>query len=111
MKEGDSYYLTWDEVEDVKKYTVYKSSKEADSVDDMEKVTETEDNKFEYPFDPDAEQNEYAYYLVQAECEDGTEVNLDGIKKVQVGPMNMIGALLILSVLAYFSKKLVSYTD
>lgn len=41
------------------------------SLDAMQRVAETSDTKFMYPFDAQSEQDEYAYYAVQAICDSG----------------------------------------
>jgi hypothetical protein len=35
----------------------------------MQKIGQTSDTRFEYPFDPTAKNNEYAYYAIEAECD------------------------------------------
>ena len=39
---------------------------------------------FEYPFDKTSKKEEFAYYLVEAVCKDGTNLKIDGAKKIQV---------------------------
>jgi hypothetical protein len=65
-------------------------------------VGETVETMFEYPFDPKASSDQYAWYAVQAVCVDGDTKILDSIKKVKVGPREtLIVLLLVMSVLMY----------
>ena len=50
----------------------------------MQKVGEASDNKFEYPYDPNASKDTYAYYAVVAMCSDGSALQIDGTQKVKV---------------------------
>jgi len=50
----------------------------------MTKVGEVNVPRFEYPFDPDALNEEFAYYAVIAVCSNGQEILVDDVKKVQV---------------------------
>lgn len=62
----------------------------------MQKVGEASDNKFEYPYDPNAQKDTFAYYAVVALCSDGSALQIDGTQKVKVGPVqNMLYMLLI----------------
>jgi hypothetical protein len=49
----------------------------------MQKVSETTDTKFEYPFNPNAKAEKFSYYAVQAICKDGKTIVMDDIKKVK----------------------------
>lgn len=109
-KRGDNYFLTWDDVDWVQKYIVYKSSKEEEKIEDMQKVKEVEDNSYQYPFDPEASENKYANYAVVAKCSDWVVKQIDQVKKVKVGPKNTIIMLLILSLFSYLFYKLYSYS-
>jgi hypothetical protein len=50
----------------------------------MAKVGEVTDTEFPYPFDPDAEADQYAWYAVEAVCDNGDQKIVDAIKKVKV---------------------------
>jgi hypothetical protein len=39
--------------------------------------------RFEYPFNANAKEEKYAYYVVEAICTDGTAVVIDNVKKIQ----------------------------
>lgn len=86
-KIADKYYLTWDKIDGADRYIIYRSdSAEAPAagIAGMQKVGETSDAKFEYPFDPAAEKDAYAYYAVVAMCSDGSALQVDATQKVKV---------------------------
>lgn len=101
-KVDETYYLVWDQVENADKYIIYRSDSLANGIDEMQKVGETSDLRFEYPFDPTTKNYEYAYYSVQAVCSDGNVLQIDTVKKVQVGPfLNMMYVLFISGIIYY----------
>ncbi len=111
MKEWDSYYLTWEEVDWVDNYNIYMSdSSSVDSVDDMQKVGETEDTRFEYPFDPEADQVEHEWYTVIWECEDWSNVQVWDMRQVQVGPFMNFLIFVFLAAFVYFSYRLYNFS-
>ncbi len=101
-KIDDTYFLVWDEVENADKYIIYRSDSLTDGIDEMQKVGETSDLRFEYPFDPTTKNYEYAYYSVQAVCSDGNLLQIDTVKKVQVGPFLNIMYVLFISGILYY---------
>lgn len=109
IQQWGKYYLTWPKVKWVKKYIIYKSESESKSVKTMQKVWETTDLKFEYPFDAKSKKEIYSFYAVEWECEDGSRQTLD-IKKVKVWPMDTLLVTLLLSVFLYFGYKLYNYS-
>lgn len=50
----------------------------------MQKVGETTGTMFEYPFNKASKKEQYAFYLVEAACKDGTNLKIDNAKKIQV---------------------------
>ena len=48
----------------------------------MQKIATTTVPQFEYPFNTQAQQDEYTYYSVVATCSDGTNLQVDNVKKV-----------------------------
>ena len=108
-KIADKYYLTWDKAEGADRYIIYRSDvpvQANNGILGMQKVGETSDNKFEYPFDPQADQDTYAYYAVVAMCSDGSALQVDGTQKVKVGPMQNIMFMLLISGLLFGLYKL-----
>lgn len=102
----DKYYFVRDPVENAEKYIIYRSDSMTSIISEMRKVGETTESRFEYPFDADALQEEFAYFAVQAVCPDGKEILLDEVKKVQVWPYDTLILAIILSVLSYSSRLL-----
>ncbi len=95
----DKYYLTRNNVENVSKYEIYKSDRE--NMSDMKKVWETMETRFEYSFNKYAEQDQYAYYQVQAVCSDGSNVVVDEAKKVKVWPFENTLLIIIITLFLY----------
>ncbi len=100
-KIGDQYFLTWKAVDNAERYIVYRSDKPVNSVADMQKVGETSDVKFPYPFDPEAKTDAYAYYSVVAMCQDGNSAQLGDVKKVKVWPETSILIAFLLSLMIF----------
>lgn len=101
------YYLTWNSVEDIEKYAIYQAQTQTVDYSAMTKIGETVVNQFEYPFDPHALKNEYAYYTVVATCKWWETIVLQHAKKVQVWPLNWMMYCGLLFVFIYWSKKLI----
>lgn len=95
----DKYYLTRDDVENVSKYEIYKSDRE--DMSNMKKVGETQETRFEYLFNKYAEQDQYAYYQVQAVCSDGSNVVIDEAKEVKVWPFENTLLIIIITLFLY----------
>ncbi|MEI7563147.1 MAG: hypothetical protein WCJ39_05805 [bacterium] len=81
---GDKHYLVRSGVQNVDTYVIYRSEFETSDTSKMQKVGETTGTMFEYPFNKLAKKDEFAYYIVQANCKDGTNLKLDTVKKVKV---------------------------
>jgi hypothetical protein len=76
-----------DAVPNAQKYTIYRRDTQPSSmraVQELSIVGETTSTYFEYPFDPTAQADTYAWYAVQAVCADGDMKLIDNIKKVKV---------------------------
>jgi hypothetical protein len=97
----DKYYFVWDPVENAQKYIIYRSSYMTSILSEMRKVWETTQTRFEYPFNTQAINQEFAYYAVVAVCGDGKEILIDEIKKVEVWPYDSFIIVFILSILVY----------
>jgi len=103
INSGGNYYLTWPNIAGVDKYTIYQSDLPNTSIEQSTKVAETVENFFLYPFDPKAPTVKYNYYTIQATCNDGTMVTVDGTKKIQVWPVLNIMLILLWGLLIYGS--------
>ncbi len=95
---GDKHYLFWAPVNNAKNYLVYRQENRPWSISQMSLVWETSDPIFEYPFDPAAQVDQYAWYAVEAVCDDGQKVQLGDFEKVKVGPEQTL-LLILLSVM------------
>ncbi|MDR0369968.1 MAG: hypothetical protein LBH96_05750 [Candidatus Peribacteria bacterium] len=71
----------------------------------------TKDTRFEYPFDYSSEEDIYAYFWVEASCDDGQTVELASSQKVQVGPAEDILLLICVSLLIYAGIRLYRYAE
>ena len=100
-KIGDQYFLSWNPAENAERYIVYRSDRPVNSIAEMQKVWETSDTKFPYPFDPQAKTEAYAYYSVVAVCQDGTSLQLWATQKVKVWPMTNIALVLMISMMIF----------
>ncbi len=97
----NSYYFVWDAVENAEKYFIYRSDNVTSIISEMQKVAETTQTRFEYPFNADALNEEFAYYAVVAVCANGKEILIDEVKEVQVWPYDTLLIAIVASVLFY----------
>ncbi|MDR3169869.1 MAG: hypothetical protein LBU27_09355 [Candidatus Peribacteria bacterium] len=81
-KIGRKTYLVRDAVKNATSYTVYMS--EVNDPTTKKKLLDTKETRYEYPFDYSAEVDIFAYFRVEATCDDGQVLELTGAKKVQV---------------------------
>jgi hypothetical protein len=108
-KIGDKHYLVRSAVQNVDTYTIYRSDFNTTDTTQMQKVGETTGTMFEYPFNKLSKKDEYAYYVVEAACKDGTNPQLDTVKKVKVGPVENILLFIIIALFGYCIFKLNKY--
>lgn len=95
----DKYYLIRDPVENAVSYQIYRSDWQDMSSKTM--VWETEETRFEYYFNPNAESDQYAYYQIQATCADGSNVVIDDVEKVKVWPFENIIIIFVITWFVY----------
>jgi len=110
-KKGDKYYLVWDPVDHAKEYVIYRSDFEVSLLNEMQEIGRTDLTSYPYPFDATAKNFEYAYYAVEAVCDNNIPVAIDEIKKVQVGPTANIIAIMIVVTLLYFLYRVHYYSQ
>lgn len=103
------HYLVWWDVEWAENYEIFISDNEKSSIRDMQKVGETTQTRFEFPFDADAESEIYKWYAVQAKCIDWTSLQIDWMAKVKVWPLTNILLFLLISLFFYVSYTLYRY--
>ena len=106
---GNNHYLVRSWVSNVEKYVIYRSDWYTTDVTQMQKVGETTDTKFEYPFNSQAKKDKYSYYLIQAICKDGKAVVMNDIKKVKTWPVENALLFVFLTLLFYSSYRLYIY--
>lgn len=109
-EENWKFYLKWDPVPDTNGYIVYKSETPAKDFSTMQKIWETSDLKWEYPFDPKAEKEIWNYYAVVAKCNNWKEKQIDEVKKVKVWPLDNLLILVLLAAFIYGWYKLIKYS-
>lgn len=101
QKINDEYFLIWDAVPGATSYSVYRSDFVVNSIDQMQKVWDTSVPQFAYPFDATAQQDQYAYYSVTANCADGNTLQIDNIKKIHVWPISDMITILVICLFCY----------
>jgi hypothetical protein len=97
----DKYYLSRSGVSNVDKYLIYKSDFETADINQMQKVWETTDTKFEYPFNRASKTDKYAYYMVQASCKDGKAILMDSVKKIKTWPAETMALMVFIALFVY----------
>lgn len=95
----NNHYLVRSWVSNIEKYIIYRSDFSETDVSKMQKVGETFDTRFEYPFNKSAKQDKFSYYAIQAICKDGKAIVMNDIKRVKTGPVDNI--LLFISITAF----------
>lgn len=100
-KVDDTYYIVWDAVQYATKYIIYRSDSPSSVTSQMQKIAETTETRFVYPYNTKAQNEEFAYYAVQAYCANGQEILIDSIKRVEVGPFDSIALVVAVTLLIY----------
>ncbi len=100
------HYLYRDKVPNASKYYVYRKDTRPWSIQEMVLVGETVNELFEYPFDPNAQADQYAWYAVEAECQNKQRGLVGDVSKVKVWPKQTILILLFLTLLLRWLWKL-----
>lgn len=107
---GDKHYLVRSGVQNAENYIIYRAEFETSETDKMQKVGETTGTMFEYPYNKLAKKEEFAYYVVQAACKDGTNIKMDTVKKVKVWPVENVLLFIIVSAFLYCMYRLYIYS-
>jgi len=95
--EWNKHYLVWQAATGAIEYAIYRW----DSEDKLVKISTTTWTTYEFPFDKNAKKDKYAYYSVKAVCDDGSEKQIDKVKKVKVWPMDWLVYALIIAMMIY----------
>lgn len=103
---GEKHYLIWSGVVNADKYIIYRSEFETTNVSQMSKIAEVTEPSFEYPFNANAKEEKYAYYVVEAICTDGSALVMDNVKKVQTWPAESILLFIVITLFLYTSYRL-----
>lgn len=105
------YYLTRSPVTNAQKYLVYRQETRPGALSEMRLVWETNDPMFEYPFDPSATSDQYAWYAVEAVCNHSSASQLWDFTKVKVWPEETILMILLTVLLLRGMKRMSTSTE
>lgn len=108
-KVGENYFLIWDTIPWAVEYHIYKSEYEVNSIAHMQKIATTTVPQFAYPFNTQAQQDEYTYYSVVATCSDGKNLQIDNVKKVHTWPVSDMLILFFVSLIWYMLFRIYKY--
>ena len=111
QKIWDKYYLVRSWVENADSYIIYRSDFETNDSSKMQKVGETTGTMFEYPFNKTSKVDQYAYYLVEAVCKDGSNLKIDNAKRIHVWPVENVLLFIVIALFGYCMYKLYKYSD
>jgi len=109
--EWSKYYLTRSPVANAKKYLVYRQETRPGALSEMRLVWETNDPMFEYPFDPSASADQYAWYAVEAVCDHSSATQLWDFTKVKVWPEETALMILLTILLLRGMRKMTTSLD
>lgn len=84
------YYISRQPVDKAVSYIVYRADKSVNALSQMNVVSRTTSTRFEYPFDPNSEMDKYAWYAVEAICENNDQKQIGNITAVKVWPAHTI---------------------
>ena len=105
----ENYFLVWDAIPGAVEYHIYKSEFEVKSIANMQKIATTTVPQFSYPFNIEAQKDEYTYYSVVATCSDGQNLQIDNVKKVHTWPVSDILILFFVSLMGYMLFRIYKY--
>lgn len=100
------HFITWNKLDNVDRYIIYKSDATTNSFDQMNLVWETSDNYFQIPFDNTTKTVSYSNYAVQAVCKDWTKSNASLSGRVQVGMADNVMYIVTIVIMMYLWYKL-----
>lgn len=107
MQVNGQYYISWDDVDKAVSYIVYRADKSVSTLSQMSVVSRTTSTTFEYPFDPDSEIDQYAWYAVEAICENNDQKQIGNITAIKVGPEHTVLFILGLLVAGVMTARVV----
>lgn len=98
---GDQYYIVWAPVPKAKWYQVYRSDQPVGSIDQMIMIGSTNETRYAYPFNPNAEVDTYAWYAIRAICENDEVKPVGDMTMVKVGPEKTLIILMLASLFVF----------
>lgn len=107
MQINGQYYISWKPIDKAISYIVYRADKSVSSLSAMNVVSRTTSTRFEYPFDPNSEMDQYAWYAVEAICENNDQRQIGNITAVKVGPEHTVLFILGLLVAGVMTARVV----
>ncbi len=107
-KVNDKYYITWADVPLAREYIVYRADQAVWALSQMRVIARTNETMFEYPFDPNAEADKWAWYAVEAVCEETQEQKqVWDMTKVKVWPEHTIVFMILLSIIWFWWARII----
>ena len=100
-KMNDKYYLVWASVPNATEYIIYRADQAVQNTQQMSVVGKTTETMFEYPFDPYAETDKWAWYAVEAICVDNVQKQVGDMTMVKVGPEKTILVMVMLLIIGF----------
>lgn len=111
-KVNDKYFITWAAVPRAKEYIVYRAETPVGSVQSMRQVAKTTQTSFEYPFDVNSEVDKYAWYAVEAVCDETAEQKQVGdVTQVKVWPEHTVLVVIMLLLLGIGGVRLLRWVE
>jgi len=98
---GDQYYIVRTPVPKAKGYQIYRSDQPVGSIDQMIMIGNTNETRYAYPFNPNAEVDTYAWYAVKAICENDEVKPVGDMTMVKVGPEKTLIILMLASLFVF----------
>jgi cysteine-rich repeat protein len=98
---GEQYYIIRSPVPNAKGYQIYRSDQPVGSIDQMIMIGNTNDTRYAYPFNPNAEVDTYAWYAVRAICDNDEVKPVGDMTMVKVGPEKTLIILMLASLFVF----------
>lgn len=98
---GEQYYIVWAPVPNAKWYQIYRSDQPVGSIEQMIMIGTTDETRYAYPFNPNAEVDTYAWYAVRAICDNDEVKPVGDMTKVKVGPEKTLIILMLASLFVF----------
>lgn len=106
MISNGQHYISWNKLDNVDRYIIYKSDSQTSSFDNMNFVWETSNSYFQIPFDTNSKIPIYSTYSVQAVCKDWSKSDTSMSGKIQVWVADNIIYMITIMLMMYLWYKL-----